>query len=337
VRALPVAVVDLDNSSVSRTLRLYIGAAPEVRVVDAPGVASADDARPLLETGALAAVVVLPDGLEAGLKHGRHVDVAVAVDMSNILSGRNVYKAPGRAIGTVSAGAQLQLVTKLGERRARSLARVVPVVLDESFPLNPSTSYAVYLVPGLVYFLLNVWVLVVGATSQLPQHRGATASERLGAATAILLVGLALASLFAFAWLPVAGVRLQSAPGVLLALAAAFLAADLLSASLIMRAIPLPMTGMQVTVALAMLSLMLAGITWPADLFPVPLQLAADAMPFTPFARALQRLLNEPLGLAELRAPFALLGAQAAMFGGGLVVATRLRARGAALLARRAA
>ncbi len=63
---------------------------------------------------------------------------------------------------------------------------------------------------------------------------------------------------------------------------------------------PNPMLSMQATVIIGMLSLMFSGITWPMDMFPSPIRIAADLIPFTPFSSGLRISLHAPAGMGEL-------------------------------------
>lgn len=335
VQRIPVAVVDLDGSHVSRTLRTYLQSARDLRVVDEP-VGSLQQAEGMLVDGRVSAIVLMPSDLSANLKRGRKGEVVVAVDGSNILTGRNAYKAVAKAVGTVGAGVQLSVAGKLGARGDEQLARVVPIAIEDNPSFNPATNYAVYLSPALVFFLLHVWILLMAASMFLPGQGPSGASQTLGAAASVWAIGTLLGMLFLYGLLPRQHLWPAASPAVMIAMIACWVAADVTMASAFMVFVPSKLLGLELTVLLGMLSLMLSGLTWPSDMFPAHLRTVADAVPFTPFARGLRTALQQPVGLADLHSRFASLATQSAMFCAMIAVGASLRAL-AARLRRRAA
>ena len=330
IHDVPVVVIDRDGSSVSRTIQRYIDASREVRVVSAP-ISSEQDAQALLTRGEVAAVVLIPSGLAADLKHGREPRVVLAVDMSNILIGKNVDKALRTAVGTVSAGVQLTLVRKLGLSEEQALAAVLPVTVEENDTFNPANNYAVYIVPGATFFLLHVFAMLLFASVFLPEDPSPNVSHRAGRMTAVFALSFALGMGMFALLLPYARVPIESGLGVAGAVLALFLLAEALFAAALARVLPGQLFAFQSTIIITMLALMLSGITWPTDMFPPALRSVSAWIPFTPFAHALRMFVHEPLSLAQLRAPLSQLGIQSIVFTVLVLAAHALRATGAAI------
>jgi ABC-2 type transport system permease protein len=316
VTQLPVVVLDLDNSAVSRKLALFLSASREVRVSRRP-VSSVGEAEALLQRGEAVALVVIPHDLAANLKRGRRGQVLVAVDMSNVLTSKNAAKAIDKAIGTLGAGVQITTLRKLGTSAREAMGRTVPITVADNFNFNPTTNYVVYLAPAVVFFFLHIYVLILAASLFL---RRATIAERLGGAAAQLLVGMALGALLLYALLPAAGIVPRSSPIILLTLLLALVALDLLLAAAVNALIPRPQLAMQAIVLIGMLSLMLSGLTWPTDLFPWSLQRLAALIPFTPFGSGLRVALHDVVSWRELSPVLRQLGVQAALLGGAMLV-----------------
>lgn len=328
----PIAVIDEDGSHLSRTIRLFLGASREVRVIDGSVAGDRED----LTSGRVAAVVRIPADLSSRIKRGRPADVVLTVDGSNILVARNIMKAVAKAVGTVAAGVELTVLGRLGVSGDRAMATVMPLVLVEDTTWNPAANYTVYLVPGLLFFLLHVYALTIVSSVFLPGGPQGGA-RRTGAVLVCALAAFAIGLLFLYVVLPRTGVGPSSPPGVVVPVLLAFLGADVLMALAIALVVPRPLSALQVTIIVAMLSLMLSGITWPLDRFPPLLAAAGEAIPFTPFITSAQAFLHRPTALADIREGLASLGTQAAVF--GLIAAVAAAARHAigAVRARRAA
>lgn len=334
LRELPVAVVDLDGTGVSRTVHRFLDATPELRVVD-DGPASLEEDCTALVRGDLAAVVVLPDGLSAALKRGRRAEIVLAVDMGNLLAGKAASKAVQRVVATAAAGAQVTLLEKLGVPPGQALGRALPVTVTESLSRNPGSSVAVYLAPPYAWFFLHVLVTLLAWATLWPA-RAATAGERAGRLAAAWAVAFAAGLATAYAVLPVAGITMPTSLPVLGAALGLFLLADVLLVRAASALSSSSLLGFQVTVLLAMLSLMLSGLTWPVDALPAPLRALAAAVPFTPFAAAMRGFQHEAASLADLARPLGALALQALAYAAVIAAAgaaPALRAR----LARRPA
>jgi len=313
VRALPVAVIDFDNSKISRAIRVALSSAPEIEVVGAT-YDTVDQAREALVTSEVAGIVVLPENLSLSIKKGRPARALVAVDMSNILIGKNAYKAIAKVLGTVAAGVEIGLITKLGERAERATSRVIPIAVSDSLALNPATNYAVYIVPALIFFFLHIFVLIMASSVFLPPGEQRGASAVAGGATSVFLLGLACGAVFLYGYLPHATIVPQSDPAVLLAFLAAFVLVDVLMAVAFFAVLPNRVIAFDAVVVLGMLSLMFSGATWPTDMFPELIRWVAAAIPFTPFMVGLRTALHYPAELCDLVSPIAHLSMLAAIF-----------------------
>jgi ABC-2 type transport system permease protein len=332
VRELPVAVLDLDGTRITRTLALALDATPELRVPTDPP-ATLEDARAAMVRGTLAGVVLVPDGFTADLKRGHRAEVVVAVDMSNVLVGKTAARAAQRVLATIAAGAQLTALEKLGTPPSAALARAVPITVRESLAENPGSSFAVYVGPPLAYFFLHLLTLFLAWSVLGRPERAPAPGETLGRFAAVLAIALGLGLVVTYGFFPREAIVIASPfPVVALALAA-FLATDLLFAAALAAVLRGGLFAFQATVLLGMLSIMLSGLTWPWDAIPSPLRAVALAIPFTAFGRAFRIFLHAPADLGDLARPLALLGAQSAAFLAA-IAAARLAPRVAAALRR---
>lgn len=335
VEDVPVAVLDLDNSRLSRTLRTYLESTPELALVDAPG--SLDEARERLVQGSLAAVVLVPADFSSELKHGRRGQVLVGIDMSNILVGKTAYKALFRALNTVAGGVELVFLQKSGVPGDQAMARVLPVRVDETLAFNPTSSYAVYVTPPLLYFFLHIVVLILAGSVFLGADAPSDGPGLAGRYLAILLVGVGAGLLLTYGYLRVEDLLPQSGFAWVLACLAALCAVDLLMAGALFAVIPSPTLAFQASLLVGMLSLMLSGATFPVDAFPALFRRLAELVPFTPFVRLFRLFLTSPAGGAELGEPLRQLAKQGGLFAAIAAAGLLARAAVAGLAQRRSA
>lgn len=304
LRDLPVAVIDRDNSAVSRTLRRYIDASREVRVVSwAP--TTVEEARAALVRGDLAGVVVIPKGAFSNVKRGRRAQILTAVDMSNIVEGKSVRRGITLAAKTVEAGVRIELMSKAGISKAEATKRALPTRSEVDAAFNPSTNFSHYLAAPLAFFLLQIYVLLLSSRAL---RRERTWPRRVGALAAVLGLNVLLGALIVQFLLPWVGIEAKSEPALIAAMLLLWSAASVVFATAMSALAKDPFQATQMTVLPGMLSLTLSGITWPRDQFGPVFAAISDALPFTPFAQGMQMLLYRPLPSSSLEPEFSQLG-----------------------------
>ncbi len=161
-RDLPIAVVDLDNSPLSRSLVRHYDLSPTLAVAERfDDVAQAGAA---LRAGTVYALVVLPAGLEADTRRGRLPQVTAQVNNQFLLVGRMINSALTLAHG--DAVTRLKVRVGLAESGAASLAlaAAAPYALRLVPLYNGNTDYARFLVSAM---LPAAWQILTVAAAVL--------------------------------------------------------------------------------------------------------------------------------------------------------------------------
>ena len=219
-RDLPVAVVDQDHSRLSRQLVRMIDATPTIRVSERPESPRA--AEELILSGRVYAYVIVPDGLERGIKRGIAQPVVAYTNAQLLIPASLVRRDLVAATATLSAGIKLRRLRAAGETAASAAARFEPVRADIHALFNPQLSYVSYLFTALFPTLLHIFVLLAAVNSVGSELHEGTAADWLATARGSLLravvgkllpstiaflvvAGTAMALLFGLAGVPLAG------------------------------------------------------------------------------------------------------------------------------------
>ena len=155
---LPIGVVDLDHSSLTRNF---------VRQLDATQLGAVrcydtwQEARDAMQKGLVTSVCVLPEGLQRDVMTNRRPAITFYVNGLYFVGGALAYKDLLTMINLTSGGVQRELLRAKGvdERSIRGLLR--PVDLDTHQIGNPTTDYGVYLLAGLLPGVLAMSVVLV--------------------------------------------------------------------------------------------------------------------------------------------------------------------------------
>jgi ABC-2 type transport system permease protein len=158
VRELPIAVVDLDNSLLSRQFIRYVDATENVAV--AKRFLTLNAARISFESGETTGIVHIPQNFERNILKNEKAYVSVFTDASYFMIYRQVYQGVAQAAGTVSAGIEIKKLLSKGVPEKLAFSTRDPVPL-ESVPLyNRTGSYGSYLVPAVLIIILQQTLLI---------------------------------------------------------------------------------------------------------------------------------------------------------------------------------
>jgi len=157
-RDLPVAMVDQDHTSLSRTIS---------RMVDATSIAGVDyhcnsikQAQDLMEKGEVEALLVIPSRTERNVIRGEGSNIALYINNTNVVKGGMLQSGLYKALATVSGGVKLQVMMKKGASEYQAMEQVMPIQLDAHALFNPFVSYSYFLTTGMLPIMLIVFTLL---------------------------------------------------------------------------------------------------------------------------------------------------------------------------------
>ncbi len=157
-RNLPVAVVDLDHSSISRNVISQLNAAPEIEVGFYP--ISQQKGEELVRLGKVYGVITIPQNFEANLKSGKQVRVINQYNSNLLLPGGLEHKAFRKVIGTISAGVNIEKQQKQGISKQQAIVNYQPIVANNNVLSNPYTNYSYYLNTGFLAMFFQIFVML---------------------------------------------------------------------------------------------------------------------------------------------------------------------------------
>src|SRR5215468_10676288 len=197
LRKIPIAVVDSDQSELSRRIVEMLDASGAVSVT--MRAATLAEARAALDRGEALAVVGIPAGTERDVLKGTSVHVPIYADATYLFIFRTTASGIAVAIRSLS--------TELVARGARTDGSLVKAALASSSPadvllqpiFNPVGGYASYIVPAAFVLILQQ-MLLIGASLltvvALTQGVGGAFATVLGRGVAHLTIFLPSLALY---------------------------------------------------------------------------------------------------------------------------------------------
>jgi len=188
-RNLPVGIVDLDHSALSRKVAMWIDAAPEAEI--AMHFPNQEEAYQQMAEGKLDAIVIIPEGTERNILKGSSQKIPVFINNTNILKGGYLQKGIYKSLATLSGGIELQLAMKSGLPERQAKAKVQPVRLQQHILFNPFGNYSYFLLSALLPLMIVIFTLLSNVFAIGTEVREGTGPQWLEHSGGSLIVGLA--------------------------------------------------------------------------------------------------------------------------------------------------
>jgi ABC-2 type transport system permease protein len=188
-RNLPVGIVDLDHTSLSRKITMWIGASPEAEIT--MHFPNQEEAYQKMEEGKLDAIVIIPEGTEKSILKGSSQSIPVFINNANMLKGGFLQKGIYKSLATLSGGIKLQLAMKSGLPERQAKAKIQPVKLQQHVLFNPFGNYSYFLLSALLPLMIVVFTLLSGVFAVGTEVRQGTGPDWLDHSAGSVIVALA--------------------------------------------------------------------------------------------------------------------------------------------------
>lgn len=285
---LPIAVVDYDNSSLSRNFARQLDATQLGKVLKYDTFA---DAREDLQSGKVTAICVIPQGMYADVQASRRPTFAYYLNGLYFVGGALSYKTILTMINLADGAVQREVLRAKGVNEDAIMGRIQPVNVDFHQIGNQFTNYGYYLtnifLPG-VLALTVVIILIYSLGAELKygtsRHLLKTAGGSMFTALfgkltvyTILFSGIGLILiLLMYDWMhfPING----SIWNMFLAIIMLVLASESIGIFII-GLLPVPRLALSIGALYCVMAFSMSGFTLPVETMPPFMQGLAEAFP----------------------------------------------------------
>jgi ABC-2 type transport system permease protein len=185
---MPVGVVDLDNTSTTRSLIRRLDGFQSTKVVaHYPSVA---DARKAVQENQIYAFLYIPQGTTDDLLASRQPKISYYYNMASIVSGSLLMKDL-KTISTLGSAAVGQATMRAkGYTQGQIMAFLQPIAIDLHQVSNPWTNYNVYLSPVFVPGVMMLFIFLLTAYSLGMELKVEKSKKWLGMADNRIVIAL---------------------------------------------------------------------------------------------------------------------------------------------------
>jgi ABC-2 type transport system permease protein len=296
IRHIALAVQDRDGTPQSRALvSAFVNSSYFDRVAD---VYAPEEIDRLLDTNRARAVLVIPEGF------GRDIQRHVVPQVQVLINGDNANTATtvmGYAVNIIrSAGASLTADAGPRSGRTTSSASSQPLQIEPRIWYNPELRSTLFLVPGLIAYILMITAVIstalsvvrekeVGTMEQVRMAPIGTLPFVVGKSIPYFIISLISAALIILAAMLLFGLPMRGNWVSLLIALSLFVAGALGTGLLISTAAENQQVAFQAAMLTSFLpTLMLSGFIFPISSMPTALQLVTYVVPARYFLVALR-------------------------------------------------
>jgi len=160
---LPIGVLDLDSSELSRSVIRLVDATPDTAV--AVRVAELAEGRNMILSGRILGLLMLPVNLERDVLAGRRPEVVFFYNTQMMTPGNLVLRGVNAAVPSAAAGVRLSLRTAQGQPVEAAEAALAPIPVQTNPLFNPTLNYVHFLLAALLPSLLQIVIVTASAYS----------------------------------------------------------------------------------------------------------------------------------------------------------------------------
>lgn len=304
---LPIAIIDNDNTPISRNYIRQLNSMQMVNVVQF--LDNFNEAQHEMRKGKIYAFVMIPDNMQSDLQAGRQPELSFYYN--------NAYFVPGsllmRDLTTMTALTSASVGLSMGQAKGKSvdelMGQLQPIVLDTHLIGNPYTNYSVYLSNVLMPGILQLMIMLITVFAIGIELKEGTSREWLSIGKKDIITAVS-GKLFPYTVIFTALVLFQNV--ILFRILGFPLHADLITmivASVffvlatqafgifIIGVLPVLRNGLSFAAVVGILGISYSGFTFPVEQMPLAMQSLAQFFPMQHFFKIYQHsaLIGSPL------------------------------------------
>jgi len=324
VRDVPVAVVDLSHSQLSRQFIRHYDASPDVKV--AYHCNNLEEARELVGKQIIRGVVYIPTDFATHINRMQQSHISIYCDMSYMLAYKAIYQTATAVSVDINKEIQIKLTDNYTQREDEISTQ--PLAFEEVAIFNPTGGYGNFIIPGVLMLIIQQTLLLgiglsAGTARENNRYRDLVPVSRHYNGIFRIVLGKSLCYFMVYAvvsaWLTMIVPRLFHFVTLLewhalLGLMVPYLLACIFFGMMISCMVKYRENVMLLIVFMSVPLLFMSGVSWPQSSMPGAWQSVAYLFPSTFGVRGFVRLNSMGATLADIEQEYQMLWIQATVY-----------------------
>lgn len=304
---LPIAVVDNDNSAVSRN---YIRQVNSMQMVDVVmRLDNFNEVQHEMRKGTVYAFIIIPDNLQADLQSGRQPEISFYYNNAFFIPGSLLMRDLSTMTALTSAAVGLTTGQAKGKTTGEIMGQLQPIVLDTHLIGNPYTNYSVYLSNVLMPGILQLMIILITVFAIGIELKEGTSREWLATGNKNIIIAMS-GKLFPYTIVftvlvifqniilfRILGFPLHSDLIMMIVASILFVLASQVFGIFIIGVLPVLRNALSFGAVVGILGISYSGFTFPVEQMPLAMQSLAQFFPMQHFFKIYQHsaLIGSPL------------------------------------------
>ena len=293
---IPIAIVDLDHSELSRTMIRFIQAEQKVVIIDMPadylgGVES-------LYKMESAGFLYIPKGTEKSVKKGEQATLKLFLNNTRFLPSNGLNAAVQGVILTIDAGIRIKYFMVEGNHPDHAMELALPLNVDLRPIYNPTNNYGDFLLPGL-FLLIIQQTLLIGLGESMAEEKYEkkffekySLTQMLFGKSAFYVFLYSTYFMFFYSVLiPFFNLDMVGKYSVIIPFTALFLATIILYTLFVSSFFKKPQDYMEIMAFTSYPIFLVTGFSWPINEMPIFMQWVSYLNPASAFFNGTQRII----------------------------------------------
>jgi len=298
IEEVPVAVVDMDKTPVTRQLIRLVDASPKLKIVQSTGnMAEAKDLYYKMEADG---ILYFPKNFGKKLKRLKGADAGLYLNNSRFMPSNTINEGVQTALLTVGAGVRIKYFMSKGLIPKLAFNEALPVKSELKPMYNTTNNYGDFLLPGLFLLILQQ-TLLIGLGESIAAENEKYGGLKSGSGSGFLSwyigkSGFYLLLFFAFAFFTIeTGFRVFDLIPIRSTFAAwnlyvPFILATVNLAMIIGSYFKKQTLLMEILAFSSYPFFLVSGYSWPAGKMILPLQFLSNLIPISPMLDGIKRV-----------------------------------------------
>lgn len=172
---MPIAVLDLDNSDITRSITRAIDSTPSVKVKYK--VQNYNEGYDLIKSGKAYALVVYPDNFKKDLNRSKRPKIIYYYNNQTILIGGVITKDIQTAVAALTKSIDAQIRMKKGMAKSAVLSKINLIKVDEHIKSNPYLNYSYFLTYAAFAHVFQVFAVLLAVWAIGTEFKEGTTKE----------------------------------------------------------------------------------------------------------------------------------------------------------------
>lgn len=185
---MPIAVLDLDNSDITRNITRAIGATQSVQVKYK--VQNYNEGYDLIKSGKAYALIVYPDNFKKDLNRSKRPKIVYYYNNQTILIGGVITKDIQTAIVNATKSIDAQIRMKKGVAKDAVLSKINLIKVDEHIKSNPYLNYSYFLTYAAIAHIFQVFAVLLAIWATGSEFKEGTTKEWMKTANNSIIIAV---------------------------------------------------------------------------------------------------------------------------------------------------